>query len=166
MRCGCRMLPPPLEISTTRQNRNTHKQPPAQPCCSPQCRLHLPCCTLKRLQLTLQSPITCLGLPTHTLAGLCALWLQSAASCSGNLHRQQIHNPHKPPVQPSRSRQCSRLHNTCRALQRLHLTLQCPMTCPGLVTYTLANHLPSPAADPSAAFCSGNVHRPSNSQPP
>jgi len=36
--------------------------------------------------LTLQYPTACPGLATHTLAGLCALWLPSAASSSGNLH--------------------------------------------------------------------------------
>ena len=44
--------------------------------------LHHACCTLQRLYLTLQCPMACPGLATHTLAGLCALWLPSAASSS------------------------------------------------------------------------------------
>ena len=67
------MLPPPLEISTNRQNHNPHK-PPAQPCPSPQCSLHHTYCTLERLNLTLQWPITCprAGQP-HTGRALCAV---------------------------------------------------------------------------------------------
>ena len=90
MLCGCRVLPPPLEISTNQQNRNPH-QAPAQPCRSPQCRPHHTCCKLQRLHLILQCPVTCPGLATYTLAGLCSLWLPSAASSSGNLN-----NPAKP----------------------------------------------------------------------
>ena len=56
--------------------------------------------------MTLQCPMACPGLATLTLAGLCALWLPSAASSCGNLH-----TPAKPPT----------------------------------------NHLPSPAAAPSAS---------------
>ena len=79
-------LPPPLEITTNRQNRSPHK-PPAQPCRCPQFRPHHTCCTLQRLHLTLQCRMACLGLATHTLAGLCALWLPSAASSSGTLQK-------------------------------------------------------------------------------
>ena len=51
--------------------------------------LHHACCTLQRLNLTLQCPLCCPGLATHTLAELCALWLPSAASSSfGDLHRR------------------------------------------------------------------------------
>ena len=32
-------------------------------------------------------PMACPGLATHTLVGLCALWLPSAASSSGHLHK-------------------------------------------------------------------------------
>jgi len=54
----------------------------------PQCRLHHnTCCTLQRLHLTLQYPMACPGLATHTLAGLWGLWLPSASSSSGNLHK-------------------------------------------------------------------------------
>ena len=47
---------------------------------------------LQRLHLTLKCPTACPGLATHTLAGLCALWLPSAASSSGQLHKPA--NPH------------------------------------------------------------------------
>ena len=67
------------EISTHRQNGNP-KKPPAQPCRSPQCRLHHPCCTQHTLYFTLQCSMACPGLATHTLAGLYMLWLLSAAS--------------------------------------------------------------------------------------
>ena len=89
MRCSCRVLPPPLlETSTDCQQCNPHKSP-AQPCCSTQCKPHPTCCSLQRLHLTLQCPMACPGLATHTLAGLCALWLPSSAasSSSGNLHK-------------------------------------------------------------------------------
>ena len=39
--------------------------------------------------LTLQWPMVCPGLATHTLAGLCALWLRNAASSSDNLHKPE-----------------------------------------------------------------------------
>ena len=81
VRCGCRVLPPPLETSTNQQNRNTHK-PPAQHCRSPQCWPHY----MQSLRLTLQCPTACPGLATHTLAVLCALWLPSGTSMPGNLH--------------------------------------------------------------------------------
>ena len=74
-------------IATHRQNRNPHK-PPAQPCRSPQCRPHHICCTMQRMHLALQRPMVCPGLATHALAaGLCALWLPSAASSSRTLHK-------------------------------------------------------------------------------
>ena len=96
MRCGCRVLLRHLEISTNRQNRNPHKPPAQQPCRSPQRRSHHTCCVLQRLHLTLQWLMSCPGLVTHTMAGLCALWLSSAASSSGNPH-----TPAKPqPLQP------------------------------------------------------------------
>ena len=56
VRCGCRVLPPPLEISLNRQNRNPLKPPAQQPCRSPQCRPHHTCCIQQRLHLTLQCP--------------------------------------------------------------------------------------------------------------
>ena len=81
------MLPPPLQIFIkNRQNRNPHK-PPAQPCHSPRCWSHHSCCTHQR-HLTLQIPMACPGQGTHTLTGLCALWLPSAASFSGNQSSQ------------------------------------------------------------------------------
>jgi len=86
---------------------NTHK-PPAQPGRSTQCRLyHHTCFKLQRLHLTLQWPMTCPGLATHTLTGLCALWLPSSASTFGNSSIQQsYYSPHKPPAQPGCSCQC------------------------------------------------------------
>ena len=80
---------PPTGKTTT-----PHK-PPAQPWPSPQLRLHHACCMLKRLHLTLQCPMACPGLATHKLAGLCELWLPSAASSSGNLHTPPS-KPHPP----------------------------------------------------------------------
>ena len=85
MRCGCRVLPPPLELSQNRQNRNPHK-PPAQLCCSPPYRPHHPWSTQQKLHLTLEYPMAYPGLATLTLAGLGVLWLPSAACSSGNLH--------------------------------------------------------------------------------
>ena len=87
MRCGCRVLPPPLEISTNPQNQKPHKPSAQHPCPSPQCRPHHTCCTQQKLHLTLQCPMTCSGLATHALAGLCALWLSSAASSFGSFHK-------------------------------------------------------------------------------
>ena len=69
------------EISTHRQIHNPHKTL-AWPCHSPWCQTIQNCCTLQRLHLTLQCPTACPGLATHTLAGLCVLWLPSAASSS------------------------------------------------------------------------------------
>ena len=46
----------------------------------------------------------CPGLATHTLAGLCALWLPSAASSFGTLHKPA--KPHPPP------------QTTCTALEQ------------------------------------------------
>ena len=87
-------MPPPLEISAFRHILTPHK-PPAQPCHSPKCMLHHTCCTLQGLGLFLQCPIAYPGLISHTLAGLCALWLPSAASSySGNLHKPA--NTHPP----------------------------------------------------------------------
>ena len=77
------------EISTQQQNGNPRK-PLARPYRSPQCQTLHNCCTLYQLHLAFQCPVTS-WLATHTLAGLCALWLPSAASSSGNLH-----NPAKP----------------------------------------------------------------------
>ena len=51
----------------SRKTVTTHKQPPAQPCRSTQCRLHHACFTLQRLYLALQCHTTCPGLVTHTL---------------------------------------------------------------------------------------------------
>ena len=155
--------------------------------------------------MTLQCPMACPGLATHTQAGLCALWLPSTASSSGKLQKSikppspqttcpALHQPpvpvtsqqqhtaeaafdlavphgmprpgHKhtdravwraapPQLKNSRKRQTAaplnhllslatastqqcRLHQACCILQRLHLTLQCPMACPRLATHTLA----------------------------
>ena len=95
------------------------------------------CCTHQRLNLTLQCPMVYPGLATHTLAGLCTLWLPSAASSSGNLHK-----PTKPQAQqttfPALLQPPVQAPPNCGTQQRLHLALQCPMACPGLVTQTLA----------------------------
>ena len=152
-------------------------QPQQQQTISPvlqrtQFRLHHTYCSLQRLCLTLQWPMACpAGLATHTLAGLCALWLPSGASSTEKLQKQQNRNPPKPPAQPCRSPQCRFCHTSSK-LQCLYLTLQYPMACPWMATHTLAglwalcfllfwkspytiksvsptNHLPSPAAAPS-----------------
>ena len=118
VRCGCRVVPPPLEISTHRQNRNLHK-PPAQPCRSHhQFRPQHTCCTLlHKLRLTLQRPMEYPGLATHTLAGFCALWLPSAASSSANLVQPAKPRPPKTTClalpQPT-SAGCTTLAARCR----------------------------------------------------
>ena len=83
-----------MEISLNRQNRNPLKPPAQHPRRSPQqCRPHQPCCTQQRLHLTLQCPMACPGLAIHALAGLCALWLPSAASFFGNLLKPEKPQP-------------------------------------------------------------------------
>jgi len=114
------------------------KQTPAMPCHSTQCRLHHNFCTLQRLHLTFQYRMACPGLATHTLAGLCALWLPSGgASSTEKLQKATNRNAHKQPAQPGNSTQC-RPHHTCFILQKLHLTFQCTMASPGPATHTLA----------------------------
>ena len=104
--------------------------------------------------------MACPGLVTQTLAGLCALWLQSAASS---------YKPAKPqPPQttcPSLPQLPVQAANTwCTTMQRIHLTLLCPMVCPGLGTHTLAGLCALRL--PSAASSSGNLHRPRKPHPP
>ena len=78
--------------------------------------------------------------------------------------KRQNRNPNKPPAQPRRSPQC-RFSRTCCILQRVHLTLKCPMVCPGLATHTLAG--PCAMCLPSAASSSGTLpHTPPKLQPP
>ena len=142
--CGCRVLPPPQEISTNRQNRTPH-QPPARCCHSTQCRLHNTCFTLQGLHLTFQCPMVCPGLASCTLAGLCALWLPSAAlsrpqEISTN---QQNRIPHIPTAQHCLTTTKYRLHYTCFTLQNVHLTLE-------LVTAEAAFDLPVPHGMPRA----------------
>ena len=155
----------------------------------------------------MQCPMACPGLATHALAGLCALWLPSAASFSGNLHKPAKPQPTQitctalphPPVQaPPRLLHTAEaafylvvphcttragyihwqgsVHCACQAMYpqlknirkwqnrnphkkqlpstsaaptagstspaahfwELHLTVQCPMACPGLATHALA----------------------------
>ena len=89
----------------------------------------------------MQCLMACPGLTIHRLAGLGALWLPgNSVSSSDNFHKPtgKNHTPHKPPAQPCRSPQC-RPHQTYFTLQRrLHLTLQCPMACPGVAPPKLA----------------------------
>ena len=148
MHCGCRVLSPPLEICTNRQNCNTYKAPPARPCCSPQCRLNYACFTLQRLHLTLQCPRACPGLPTPKLK---------------NARKRQDHGPHKPPAQLCHSTQ-RRLHHTCCTLQRLHLNLQCLMSCPGLAAHTLRGLCALQL--PSSASSSEKYQKAAKTQPP
>ena len=93
-----------FENSSIQQNRIPRK-PPAQPGRSTQCRLHHTCRTLKKLHLTLKWPIVCLGLATHTLAGLLGLWLPSSTSTSGKLqHSAESHTPQTTcPARPQHS---------------------------------------------------------------
>ena len=158
------MLLPTLQNSTPQQNCTPH-QLPAQPCCSTQCSLHHTCLTLQRLNLALQWPMTCPGLATHTLAGLCPLWLQSAASCSANLHHTpaKLH-PYQPPFPPCCRSNQFRLHQTCYALQRLYLTLQGPMVCPELAICTLAGLCARWL--PNAASSSAKINTPTKLDPP
>ena len=179
MCCGCRVLPPPLEISTNRKNRNPHKPPAQHLCRSPQCRPHHTCCTLQRLHFTLQCPIMAyLGLATHTLAGLCALWLPSAASSSGQLPepakpqpaqttrpalpQPQVQAPPHMPHTPEAVFDLAVSHGMPRAGQ-LHtdralcaVVTECCLLLfwKSLQTVTIVipttNHLPSPDAAPSA----------------
>ena len=157
-----------LPRSAASSSGNLHHKPakpqhldksPAQPCRSPQCRAHLTSCALQSLCLTLQCPMACSGLATHTLAGLCALWLPSAASSSANLHKLAKPQPPflEPSVRPCRSPQ-HRTHHYCCILQRLHFTLQCPVPCPGLATHTLAGLCALWL--PSAASSSASLHKP------
>ena len=110
--------------------------------------------------------MTCPGLVTHTIAGLCALWLPSCASKSGTLQDSAKPPPpkNKPPARSCRSTQC-RLRSTCRTLQRLHWSLQLwPMACPVLATHTLARlyalWLPSGASTPATLQHSAKPHSP------
>ena len=180
VRRGCRVLHPPLEISINRQNCNPHK-PTAQPCCSPQYRPNHTYCTLKRLHLTMQCPMTWPGLGNHpTLAGLCALWLPSAASSSGNLHKPAKPQPPQttcpalpqPPVQAvqhllhivkaafdlavSHGMPRAGHSHTGRALcvvvaECCLLIWKSPYTAGKTATPT--NHLPGPAEAPSPGSC-------------
>ena len=111
----------------------------------------------------MQCPIAYQGVAIHTLAGLCALWWPSAASSSGNLHKLTKPHINKPHGQPCRSPQCMP-HRTCCTLQRLHLTLQCPMAHPGLATHTLTGLCALWLQ--SAASSSGNLHTPAKPRPP
>ena len=138
MHSGWQAAPPQLKNSGNRQNHSPHK-PLAQLCRSTRCsRLHHTCCTLQRLHLILQWPMACPGLATHTLGGLCALWSSSSASRSGKLqhsaklHPPQTNYPARPqhPVQPP--------PHLLHTRQRVCLTLQWPVVCPGLTTHTLA----------------------------
>ena len=159
MHCDCRLLPCPLEMATNRQNRNPH-QPPVQPSLSPQCRPHHTCCTLQRLHLILQCPVAYPGLATHTLAGLCALLLPSAAS---SLPKPAQPYPPQTTCPALPQPQC-RLHHAHCTLQRLHLTLQCRMACQGLATHTLSRLLKLWL--PGDASSSGNLHKPATLQSP
>ena len=182
MSCGYRVLPPPLDSSTIPQTRNPHK-PNGRPGRRPQCRPHQSCGTQQSLHLTLQCPTEGPGLATHTLAGLCALWLPSAWS-SGQLHKPvkpqpaQATCPARPqaPVQaPPRLQHIAEAtfepavphdmpraghSHTARALcavvaeQRLHIY----KTLASSKTTTPTSHLPGPAAGPSAGPTTPDAH--------
>ena len=166
------MMPPHLKASRNPQNRNPHK-PPAQPCRSTQCRHYHTCCTLQRQHLTLQWPMA------YHKAGhshLLTLWFLSAASSSGKL--QIPTKPHPPlttcPALPQHPVQASlRLLYTAKAALELAMPHDMPRAgqkysgramCAVVTEHCLliwktpkphktappTNHLPSPAAAPSA----------------
>ena len=86
--CCCREEPPPTEISSRKQESRMPHKPPVQSSLSTRrCKLHHTCCTPQSLHFTLKCAISCPGLATHTLAGLCALWLPSSASTYRNLQK-------------------------------------------------------------------------------
>ena len=185
MNCGCPLLPPPVDSSTNRQNCNPH-EPPAQPCCSTQCRLCHTCCTLQRLHLILQCPVACPGLATHTLAGLCVLCLLSSDSTTSGKLQHSV-TPHDPqttcPAKPQYPVQAPPyLLHTAGAAFELAVAHGMPMaghspigralcavvaewclhnTCNTLAfskTTIPTNHLPSPAAAPSAGSTTPAAH--------
>ena len=118
VRCVCRAVPPHLENIYIQQNRTPHK-PHAQPGRSTQRKLHHTCFLLQSLGLTLQWSMAYQGLATHTLAGLCALWLPSSTSTTaGELqHSAKLHPYKSLPAQPDFSTQRKLYHNTCWTLQ-------------------------------------------------
>ena len=162
MRCHCLVAPPHHENLSIQKNSSPQK-PPAQPSRSTQCRLHHTRCPLQILQVTLQQPVACSGLATHTLVGLWHCGCRAAPPHLENSSIQQNRTPLKPPAQPGRSTQC-RIRHTCCNLQRLHLTLQRSMACPGLATHTLAGLCALQL--PNAASSSANLHKPLRSQTP
>ena len=104
----------PSGASTSGKLQHSAKLHPPQTTCParPQHPVQTPPNLLRALQglhLTLQLPIACPGLVTHTLAGLCTLWLSSSASSSGKLQRPA--KPHRPhsicPVRPQHPMQTS-----------------------------------------------------------
>ena len=161
MSFGCWAAPQHLENCT-------HHEPPAQPSLSTICRLLIASCTLQRLYLTLQWPMACPGLVTHTLAGLCALCLLGGTSASETLQHSAKLTHHKPPAQPVLSTQF-RLHHTCCKLLRLHLTLKWPIACPGLAIHTLAGlcalWLPGIASASERLQRSVRMHPPQTNRP-
>ena len=97
------------------------------------------------------------------LAGLCVLWLPSAASSFGNIHK--LANPQLPqttcPALTQHSEQAPpHLLHTADAV----FDLAVPHPCPGLATHTLAGLCALWL--PSAASSFGNLHKPAKSQPP
>ena len=81
--CGMvsKRQPTHLDHSSIQQKRNANR-PTAKPGRSTTCRPNHTSCTLQRVNLTLQWPMACPGRFTHTLAGLCLLWLPSDISIS------------------------------------------------------------------------------------
>ena len=175
MRCGCRVLPCPVEILTHPQNCNPRK-PPSRPAAALTSGPTKPAAHSRGCPLTLQCTMACPGLTTCTLAGLSALWLPSAASSLGNLHKPAKPQPPQStcpalpqhPVQaPPRLADTAEaavdfavLHGMLRASHSHSSRAQCPVVaeCCLLLwkspqtgdTPPPTNHLHSPAAGPSA----------------
>ena len=135
--------------------------------------------------MTLQCPMACPGLATHALAGLCALWLPSAASSSGTLPKPGKNAPPQttctaplpqPPVQapppllhtaeaafdlavPHGMPRAGHSHTgraLCAVVAECCLLLwKSPQTGK---TATPTNHLPGPAAAPSAGPTTPAAH--------
>ena len=81
------------QINKTATATNHLDSPTAAPSAGPS----TPSSSIAEAAFDLVVPMGCPALAIHTHAGLCALWLQSAASSSGNLHKPAKPKPPQPP---------------------------------------------------------------------